>query len=243
MRPGCAIGLAGLVPAAAALLTAAPAFAQGWQCRPPVTLPRSEAAPRASNEPVRRVALGGYTLALIWSPEYCRLRQSSARDALQCSAARIGDFGFTLHGLWPEGRGQALWPQYCRSVDAVPPKTLRANICRTPSVSLMNHEWARHGSCMTRTPGAYFRASRVLFDALIFPDMDRLSRSEPTAAAVRGAIADANPGLAADAVRLQLNERGWLTEVRLCLGLKFRAAACPTRSLKDETPVKIWRGG
>ena len=234
-----AIGLGSLVLLAAATS----ATAQVWQCRPPVTLPRSEAAPRESGEPVRRVPLGGYTLALIWSPEYCRFREASTRDALQCSSARIGDFGFTLHGLWPEGRGRALWPQYCRPVEAVPPATLRANICRTPSASLMNHEWAKHGSCMTTTPSAYFRASRVLFDALIFPDMDRLSRSEPTAADVRMAMADANPGLQADAVRLKLNPRGWLTEVRLCLGLKFRPTRCATQGLKDEAPVKIWRGG
>lgn len=221
---------------------AAPALAQGWQCKPPVTLPRAEVEPRPRSEPVRRTPVGGYTLALGWSPEYCRTRMQSARDRLQCSG-EMGDFGFTLHGLWPEARGGAPWPQYCRAPTVVPPRDLRANICTTPSASLMQHEWARHGSCMTRTPGAYFRASRVLFDALEFPDMDRLSRDEPSAADVRDAIAAINPGLESDAVRLKLNKRGWLTDVRLCLDIRFRPTRCMGRGLRDDAPVKIWRGG
>ncbi len=237
-------GRAMLRLASLALLTAAgPVAAQGWQCRAPRSLPRSEAAPRPPAEPVRRVPTGGYVLSLSWSPEYCRTRTSSARDALQCSAGRIGDFGFVLHGLWPQGRARAPWPQYCRSVKPVPPADLREQICRTPSVGLLNHEWAKHGSCMTARPSAYFRASAVLFDALEFPDMDRLSRKEPTAGSVRAAFAQANPGLPESAVRLKLNRRGWLTEVRLCLGLRFRPTACAAPSQPGTTKVKIWRGG
>jgi len=46
-------------------------------------------------------------------------------------------------------------------------------------------------------------------------------------------------------VRLKVNERGWLQEVRLCLGGSFRPQGCPayTRAVKDDVPVKIWRGG
>lgn len=238
MRPLRGTGLAGL-----ALAVATPVAAQGWQCRPPIGLPRSEAVARPPGEPVRRVPVAGYVLSLSWSPEYCRQRQTSARDALQCSSARIGDFGFVLHGLWPQGRGNAPWPQYCRPVQPVPRPVLRANICAIPSVTLMNREWARHGSCMTATPAAYFRASRLLFDALEFPDMDRLSRSEPSAAAVREAFAAINPGLEADAVRLKLNGRGWLTDVRLCLGPRFRPERCSGRKVPDASPIKIWRGG
>ena len=96
---------------------------------------------------------------------------------------------------------------------------------------------------MTARPSAYFRAAAVLFDALQFPDMDRLSRSEPTAETVRAAFAQANPGLPENAVRLKLNRRGWLTDVRLCLGLRFRPTACAALGLPDKTAVKIWRGG
>ena len=234
--------LRGVAGAELALALAAPAVAQGWQCRAPSVLPRSEAVSRLPDAPVRRVPIGGYILSLSWSPEYCRTRKTSMRDALQCSG-RMGEFGFILHGLWPQGRGRAPWPQYCRPVSAVPSATLRANICHMPSVSLVNHEWAKHGSCMAWRPSAYLRASRVLFDALEFPDMDRLSRRDPTAKDVRDAFVMANPGLEPEAIELRRNWRGWLTDVRLCLDRRFRTTGCARRTMPDDTDIKIWRGG
>ena len=59
------------------------AFAQAYQCRVPsvpVSVPRVE-----PDGPVRRVPIAGYTLALSWSPEYCRGRERSAGDRVQCS--------------------------------------------------------------------------------------------------------------------------------------------------------------
>ncbi len=233
-----ALGAGGL----SVFITATPVAAQGWQCAAPSSLPRAEVEPRPRAEPVRRTAVGGYTLSLGWSPEYCRTRKSSARDRLQCGG-EAGDFGFVMHGLWPEGQAGAPWPQYCRPPTPVTPKAARSAFCAMPSVSLMQHEWARHGSCVTRAPDAYFRAARVLFDALQFPDMDRLSRRQPTAAAVILAFADANPGVGEEAIRLDLNERGWLTGVRLCLGTRFRPRPCEGRGLRATAPIKIWRGG
>jgi ribonuclease T2 len=148
-------------------------MAQAWQCQPPKFLPRPALELPPSAE-IRRTAIDGYVLALSWSPEYCRGRMRDSVTRFQCSG-EIGDFGFVLHGLWPEAKG-ANYPQYCRTVGVLPRRTVTDNICLSPSPQLLQHQWAKHGSCMTKTPDAYFAAARLLFNAIEFPDMARLSR-------------------------------------------------------------------
>ena len=161
---------------------------------------------------------------------------------LQCSG-EIGDFGFVLHGLWPDARGPN-YPQYCRSVGVLSRKVIADNICMTPSVQLLQHAWAKHGSCMTRQPETYFAAAKLLFDALEFPDMDRLSRKPLTAADLADVFEDNNVGLPANTIHVKTNSRGWLQEVRICLGKDFKPRRCPgfIKGATDKAQVKIWRG-
>lgn len=166
---------------------------------------------------------------------------------LQCDGS-IGDFGFVLHGLWPEGKGPN-YPQYCRSVGVLSRKVVADNICSTPSVQLIQHEWAKHGTCMARKPETYFGAAKLLFGAIEFPDMDRLSRQYKkgrplNAAGLADAFVEINEGLPASAIRTKTNDRGWLQEVRICLGKDLKPRRCPafTQGAPDKGEVKIWRG-
>lgn len=225
--------------AAIALLSSA-AAAQAYQCRIPQGAVSVPVAPR--DGPIRQVPITGYTLALSWSPEYCRGRETKASDARQCSG-RAGRFGFIVHGLWPEGRGT--WPQWCPSQQRLTSRDLAPNLCMTPSAALLAHEWAKHGACMVKSPQAYFRVTRILWNSLRWPDYDRLGRrDELTAGDIRAAFTAANRGWHPDHVGLVVNERGWLKEMRLCYGKDFRPAACDRRRFgpDDATPVKIWRG-
>ncbi|MXO60421.1 ribonuclease T [Altererythrobacter salegens] len=223
----------------AAVLAPAPAVAQAYQCQVPkgaIALP----APESGEEVRTRVT--GYTLAASWSPEYCRTRTPSQADARQCSGKQ-GRFGMILHGLWPEGADRS--PQWCRTERQPGEADLRQNLCATPSVKLLGHEWARHGSCMAQSPAAYFTIQRVLWDNVRWPDFDRLSRRRNLdAGAVRQAIAQANPRWSASQIGLELNPRGWLEGVRLCFNLQFKAVACPKWQLGpgDAAKVSIWRG-
>jgi ribonuclease T2 len=225
---------------------ATPAQAQAWQCRAPKYLPRP-ALELPEKSQVRRTPITGYTLALSWSREYCRGRERNPADRYQCSG-EMGDFGFVLHGLWPETSGPD-YPQYCRNVGVLSRKIVSENICMTPSPQLIQHEWAKHGTCMAKTPEAYFRAARVLFNAIQFPDMARLSRNVErgtplTVAALTGTFAELNEGLPASAVRVKLNDKGWLQEVRLCLGKDMKPRRCPAfkKGAPSTAVVKIWRG-
>jgi len=225
---------------AALALGPVPAMAQAYQCRLPANLPAARPVP--ADGPAQRGAITGYTLALSWSPEYCRGRERNPQDRLQCSGA-AGRFGFVVHGLWPEGTGRS--PQWCRVVPPPSPAVIRAQLCRTPVVQLLAHEWAKHGSCMARDAAGYFKVANILSDAMRYPEMERLSRAPAlTAGALRKALAEANPGRLADSFGLLVNERGWLREIRVCLNRRFRPARCQARQYgpRDAAALKIWRG-
>lgn len=239
------------LPSAFALCLAAPSAtapvrAQAWQCRPPANLPRPQIETPNPAE-IRRTPADGYILALSWSREHCRGREKSERDALQCSGT-MGEFGFILHGLWPEARGPD-YPQWCRKAGVLPRAIVAKNICMTPSVQLLQHQWAKHGTCMTRRPETYFNAARLLFAALEFPDMDRLSRQGErdgtlTAARLTEEFALSNDGLPESAIAVKTNRRGWLDEVHVCLDRKFKPRNCPaySRGAPGKTQIRIWRG-
>ena len=98
---------------------------------------------------------------------------------------------------------------------------------------------------MTRLPDTWLRITRILWDSLRLPDYDRLSRQPGlTAGDIRRAFADGNRYWEAEHVGLVLNERGWLTEMRLCYGADFMPVRCSRRRFgaADDTPVRIWRG-
>ena len=223
------------------MIASSPAQSQAWQCRAPKNLSRP-ALELPEPGQVRRTATDGYILALSWSREYCKGRENEPAMRLQCSG-EIGDFGFVLHGLWPEAKGPN-YPQYCRNVGILSRKVVADNICMTPSVQLLQHEWAKHGTCMARTPEAYFGAAKLLFGAIEFPDMDRLSRKPLNAARLAEALADINDGMPANSIRIKTSNRGWLKEVWICLGKDLKPRRCPafTQGAPTKAEVKIWRG-
>lgn len=215
------------------------AQAQAYQCRMPERVSVPRIAPEAGE---RRVPITGYTLALSWAPEFCKPREGQRRHAMQCGG-RNGRFGLVVHGLWPEGR--STWPQWCRTPRSVSPVEARRNLCMMPSANLISRQWAKHGSCMARTPEGYFMATRLLHGSLRLPDYDRLSREDGlNAGRVREAFVIANPSWQREMIGVKLNQRGWLEELRLCYGKDFMPARCNARQLgaRDKASVKIWRG-
>ena len=94
------------------------------------------------------------------------------------------------------------------------------------------------------TPERYFAQSTGLYAKLRYPDMNALSRRPLTAGKLAQAVADANPGVTADMMRITANRRGWLDEIWLCLDKTFRYQRCPAHQggLAPNASVKIWRG-
>lgn len=230
-----------LALAALAALVPAAASAQAYRCALPGALPAPRPDLPSATQPKRVLPIGGYTLALTWAPQYCRtnMRDQSAR--FQCASGNR--FGFTLHGLWPDGEGKD-WPQYCKPTGLVDRATIRAAFCATPSVQLIQHEWAKHGTCMNTTPPEYFATAGRLYGRLRYPDMEALSRRPLTAGQLADAIARANPGLRGDMMRITTKRGGWLDEVWLCMNRSLRYATCPShqRGARENARLRIWRG-
>ena len=119
---------------------------------------------------------------------------------------------------------------------------LQAGIAATPSTQLLQHEWAKHGSCITSDPVAYFRIEDEIYTGIRTPDMASLAhRRGMTAGQFQSAFAAANPGMRADMMRLNLNKSGWLEEVWLCLGLDKRPRTCVASAGGADAgdPVKV----
>ncbi|KXU29133.1 ribonuclease T, partial [Sphingobium sp. AM] len=193
---------------------------------PPAQTPRPRPDLPDAGQPRRLLPIGGYTLALSWSPQYCSGAKGSD-DAFRCSG-RNGRFGFTLHGLWPDGVGRD-WPQYCRATDLLPRPVIRQNLCSTPSAQLLQHEWAKHGTCMTTRPELYFNLSRALYQSIRYPDMTALARRKTlTAGQFAQAFAAANKGMRADMMRVTATRDNRLDEVWLCMDKTLEFARCPS---------------
>ncbi len=221
---------------AALLLTmSGQALAQANVCRVPDRLTLPEAR-KPYDAPTRAVPVRGYTLALSWSPQFCRSRS----DDVQCDPDN-GQFGFIIHGLWPEGEGRDA-PLWCNAAP-IPRDVARAQFCVMPSPRLIAHEWAKHGSCATRDPGQYFAASRKLFGAIRFPDMNALSRRQIDVGAFKRLMAALNPAIPVSAMTVQ-TEGGWLQELRICMTIKLLPESCPrgrSYGARDTGKLRIWR--
>ncbi|WP_294290300.1 ribonuclease T [uncultured Sphingomonas sp.] len=227
----------------AAIAAPAAASAQAYVCRVPDSVPSPRPDLPTLQQPKRVLPIGGYTLAITWAPQYCRDSGDRDSSAFQCASGNR--FGFTLHGLWPDGYGKD-WPQYCTSSPILNAAEIRRNLCATPSAQLLQHEYAKHGTCMGVSPREYFGRATALYGKLRYPDMMALSRRPGlTAGQLATAIARANRGMTANMMRITATRQGWLDEVWVCLNTRFAYAACPAHQggLKPSQRVKIWRGG
>ena len=233
--------LRALLWAGCAMALPASVDAQALRCSAPAGALRVRPELPTAEQPRRIVPVGGYTLAVTWAPQYCHEHARGPGARFQCGGGNR--FGFTLHGLWPDGIGPE-WPQYCRSTGLLPQPLLRRNLCATPSAQLLQHEWAKHGTCMAGTNATdYFARSTGLHARLRYPDMDALSRRRLDAGMLARAVAAANPGMDAGMMRITANRSGWLDEIWFCLDRTFRYARCPAHQggIASGTAVRIWR--
>lgn len=205
----------------AALLTAG--FASGASAPPrSCSLPgRVSPAPELTplaREIVRDSTTAFYMLALTWAPEICRTKADDPAFAIQC---RRNNFGFILHGLWPNGP-DGRHPRYCNAAPPLRVATVRKHLCMTPSAVSLQHEWAAHGTCGWETSEAYFRDAARLWRALRLPPM----AATTTAGEIRDAFLKANPAHSRAGIYIKLTA-GQLEDVRLCYDLRYRPMACP----------------
>lgn len=155
---------------------------QRWVAVDCGTVSGAEAGPSAPPSPQRagaRPADGkpSYVFAISWQAAFCE----GLPDKTECrtqTADRYDATHFTLHGLWPQPRGNAYCGVPAADVDAdkshrweqlpapeLQPATRTALEKAMPGVAshLDRHEWTEHGTCFfEKSADAYFRREIAL---------------------------------------------------------------------------------
>lgn len=171
-----------------------------------------------------------YLLNLSWSPEFCAKLASSP----QCAAHP----GFVLHGLWPQNRDGS-WPANCVT-HAAGPTNPSAWLDITPDLSLITHEWTKHGACTTLDGDSYFTIARQAYDSITIPqrflEVDHEITITPDE--IIGLFLKANPSLSSGNINLDC-ENDHLTAIEFCLGQDLQPVSCIALHACQANTIKI----
>lgn len=181
---------------------------------------RSHRRPRSN----RGSTFDYYLLALSYAPDFCA-QPAGNKDPRECGAGR--HIGFVVHGLWPQsewGRG----PERCGPASPVPEDLVRVLLNYIPSESLIQHEWALHGTCTGLSANDYFAGVRRARDSITLPQelKDPARPLQMSPADIESNFAAANPRFPKDAFRASCYQDGRLQEVRICFNKDLAPRAC-----------------
>jgi ribonuclease T2 len=165
-----------------------------------------------------------YMLVLSDAPDFCAQPQGN-KDPRECGVGRR--IGFVVHGLWPQSetsRGSGS----CGPASPVSRAIIQATLRYIPTESLIQHEWATHGTCSGLGVADYFAALRKARDSLTLPpDLNRASQKQQfSPAQVESKVAAANPTFPKAAFRTSCYRDGELQEIRVCLNKDLSPRAC-----------------
>jgi len=156
-----------------------------------------------------------YLLSLSYAPDFCA-QPTGNKDARECGSGR--HIGFVVHGLWPQGEGNR-GPENCGSASPVSEEIVRTTLPYIPTESLIQHEWATHGTCTGLSAANYFALVRRARDMVKIPNelaapgaQLRMGSSE-----VEAKFAAANPNFPRGAFRVSCYRDAELQEVRIAL--------------------------
>ena len=185
-------------------------------------------AVRGSSHKKRKVAVAGdfayYLLTLSYAPDFCA-QPAGNKDARECGAGR--HIGFVVHGLWPQGEN-GRGPENCGSASPVSQDIVRITLNYIPTESLIQHEWATHGTCSGLSAADYFATLRKARDSVTIPaDLKQPgARLQLKPEAIEAKFAAANPTFPKGAFRTSCYKDGELQEERICLNKDLSPRAC-----------------
>jgi ribonuclease T2 len=163
-----------------------------------------------------------YLLSLSWAPEFCAQPGEAAKNPVECAQGK----GFVVHGLWPEAN-QGKSPESCGAAKPAPKSLVNDLLKYMPGASLIQHEWAMHGTCSGLSQGEYFTKVMLARAAVQVPvQLSSLGQSTTESPVeIETQFAAANPSFPPGAVRTAC-QGGKLTEVRVCFDKNLKALAC-----------------
>ncbi len=168
-----------------------------------------------------------YVFAMSWSPAHCA---RAGRDADPAQCGPNADFGFIVHGLWPQDERRG-WPAFCiREPEPVPEWAVREMMLIMPSQRLIEHQWRKHGTCSGLGLSDYFADTMAMWERVYVPH--QLWKPEPglelPAEEVERLFLEANPDMTAEGIAVQCDRRG-VYEVRICVDKELNKRPCGER--------------
>jgi len=160
-------------------------------------------------------AFSYFLLSLSYAPDFCA-QPTGNKDARECGAGR--HIGFVVHGLWPQVEGNR-GPENCASASPVSEDIVRATLPYMPTESLIQHEWATHGTCTGMSAANYFTFVRRARDMVKIPNELAAPGAQlrMTSSEVEAKFAAANPNFPRGAFRVSCYRDAELQEVRIAL--------------------------
>jgi ribonuclease T2 len=165
-----------------------------------------------------------YMLVLSYAPDFCA-QPGGSKDARECGTGR--HVGFVVHGLWPQG-DSTRGPENCGSARPVAQDIVQTMLRYIPTESLIQHEWASHGTCSGMSAADYFAAVRKARDSVTVPAQlsQPAQQMQLAPADAESQFAAANPGFPKEAFRTSCYRDGELQEVRICLNKDLSPRPC-----------------
>ena len=165
-----------------------------------------------------------YLLVLSYAPDFCDQPQGN-KDPRECGAGR--HIGFVVHGLWPQGENSR-GPENCSHASPVAQTIVQGTLKYIPTESLIQHEWAAHGTCSGLSAADYFAALRKARDSVALPaDLNQPSQKvQLSPAQIESKLAAANPSFPMTAFRTSCYRDRELQEVRICLNKDLSPRSC-----------------
>ena len=137
-----------------------------------------------------------YMLVLSYAPDFCNQAQGN-KEPRDCGTSR--HMGFVVHGLWPQGE-TSRGPEKCGKASPVSQAIIQATLNYIPTESLIQHEWATHGTCSGLSAADYFATVRKARDSVILPaDLNQPSQKlQLSPEQLESKVASTNPSFPQD---------------------------------------------
>jgi ribonuclease T2 len=167
-----------------------------------------------------------YLLSLSWAPNYCASHPTDSSS--ECKAGN--HTAFVLHGLWPSSNNNPMQPLSCAPARPVASDIVQHMLEYFPDKGLIQHEWAKHGTCSGLTSAQYFGKVEQAFKAVQVPDRyKKLNHSQQISVHdVEQEFAQAN-NAPAEAFRLSCHAEQ-LVALEACLDKDLHYQECPANA-------------
>lgn len=157
-----------------------------------------------------------YVLALSWSPELCHSHPTKP----ECAS---GQFGFVVHGLWPQYANG--YPENCSTAPGLADPLRMADIM--PDTGLVAHEWTTHGTCSGLDADSYFKLVRQAFGSVKVPAPLKTPTQgfSITPQELKEKFVAANPRLKTENLAVSCGNN-YLTGIEVCFDKQLQPRGC-----------------